>query len=263
MTRPTGDEFERTCSSKVRRYRYTRRQHDNVLAFREEQVVSDSTAIFSDASFWQWLYLRKNDEPLADSVLRLFDSSDTSGSRSPRVDFSFPCDAAASLVVSINPEFEDFNLSLHDGNTDTEHPMGWWDWARWHPHALRWDELQKLENAWRNTLPIAGGTSPAFLLLAQFVGHANSEQDEFAERKSIIREHYRNLSLFSESELTELTDATLVRPSNEDYEWTLDDELGWVFGGEYPCYSLRNRPHFGGSEGRFPFAKWNAIVERL
>jgi hypothetical protein len=36
--------------------------------------------------------------------------------------------------------------------------------------------------------------------------------------------------------------------------WTSDAELGWLFRGEYACYSLRNREHLLGTEGRFPFA---------
>jgi hypothetical protein len=39
-------------------------------------------------------------------------------------------------------------LSLLDRATGTEHPLGWWDDARWHPFALRWEELQALARDW-------------------------------------------------------------------------------------------------------------------
>jgi hypothetical protein len=56
-------------------------------------------------------------------------------------------------------------------------------------------------------------------------------------RKEVLAEHYRHLNLFSSSEVAELSDRTVILPSENDYEWSHDSELGWVFGGEYPCYS--------------------------
>jgi hypothetical protein len=82
-------------------------------------------------------------------------------------------------------------------------------------------------------------------------------------RKEVLAEHYRRLNLFSASEIAELSDRTVILPSEDDYKWSHDRELGWVFGGEYPCYSIRNREHAGGEEGRFPFAEWATIVGRL
>jgi hypothetical protein len=60
-----------------------------------------------------------------------------------------------------------------------------------------------------------------------------------------------------------LVKVTLVNPSEEDYRWQLNAKLGWVFGGEYACYSLRNPEHSGGGEGRFPFDEWNQLIARL
>ena len=83
-------------------------------------------------------------------------------------------------------------------------------------------------------------------------------------RKAVLAEHYRRLSLFSQSEVTALSERTLVLPSEEDdYKWSKDNELGWIFGGAYPCYSIRNREHVDGAEGRFPFAEWATIVAKL
>ena len=78
-----------------------------------------------------------------------------------------------------------------------------------------------------------------------------------------IRDHFKRLRLFSESEIAALANKTLVLPSEDDYRWTEDEELGWVFGGDYPCYSIRNREHSDGSEGLFPFSEWSSVVAQL
>jgi hypothetical protein len=35
-------------------------------------------------------------------------------------------------------------IALVERATGAEHPLGWWDDARWHPFALRWNELERL-----------------------------------------------------------------------------------------------------------------------
>ena len=103
----------------------------------------------------------------------------------------------------------------------------------------------------------------AFLLLALFVGHGVDERGQLSARKDVLAKHYQHLNLFSLSEVAELSDRTVVLPSEDEYKWSQDNELGWVFGGEYPCYSIRNRDHYGGAEGRFPFAEWATVVTQL
>src|SRR5262249_60215676 len=103
----------------------------------------------------------------------------------------------------------------------------------------------------------------AFLLLAFFLGNGADERDQFSERRDAIAIHYEHLQLFTPAEITELVDRTFVLPTEEDYNWSQDNELGWVFGGEYPCYSLRNREHWGGTEGRSLFSDWSMVVAQL
>ncbi len=100
-------------------------------------------------------------------------------------------------------------------------------------------------------------------MLALFVGHGADERDDFAARKANIAKHYERLQLFTPTEIEEMAERTFVIPSEKDYNWSQDDELGWVFGGEYPCYSLRNREHWGGAEGSFPFLDWSMVLAHL
>ncbi len=105
--------------------------------------------------------------------------------------------------------------------------------------------------------------SAAFLLLAIFVGNGFNERACFPERKDTIRHHYEQLHLFTPADIDVLVDQTFVVPSEDDYCWGEDHEFCWVFGGEYPCYSIRNREHSGGFEGLFPYSGWSTMIARL
>ena len=77
------------------------------------------------------------------------------------------------------------------------------------------------------------------------------------------RKLYQTLNLFSPEEMYQLVETTLLKPPSDDYRWTLNNQLGWVFGGEYPCYSLRNPEHTGEDEGRFPVAEFAQLIRML
>lgn len=213
--------------------------------------------------FWKWLYLRAENEPIDDEVLRYFGIARISDREYSQAVVSLPCGTGHRLEVSILPAFTSIDLGLRDLNTDVVAEMGWWDDARWHPHALRWDELVKLHNYWSKFDDLDVHPSAAFLLLALFVGHGIDEQPRYSDRKVLIRKHYDRLQSLPDAEIEQVSEATLILPSEEDYKWTIDDELGWVFGGEYPCYSIRNRDHASGTEGYFPFNEWARIVEQM
>lgn len=174
-----------------------------------------------------------------------------------------PCGIGHLLEVSILPAFSSIDLGLRNTAANTVAEMGWWDDARWHPHALRWEELVKLHAYWRKQADFLLHPCAAFLLIALFVGHGTDEQSRYSHRREVFRQHYGQLQIFDGAEIDEVSNATLILPSEADYKWTIDDELGWVFGGEYPCYSIRNRDHASGSEGYFPFAEWAKIVDQL
>ena len=172
------------------------------------------------------------------------------------------CSNDSSLEIAINPEFVTFNLGLRNLKTGRVAEIGWWD-ARWHPYSLRWSELERVHR-YSLSAPLPQiHPSAAFLLLAVFVGHGVDERDQFSARKSAIAKHYEQLRLFAEAEIVELVENTFRLPSEEDYRWSHDAELGWVFGGEYPCYSIRNKEHSDGAEGRFPFSEWSKLMAQL
>lgn len=154
---------------------------------------------------------------------------------------------------------DDFDLSMNLSLVDqskTSYELGWWDEIRWHPFALRWEELEARERLWRRRPTLAlGCPAGAFLLLARFVGTEGKKPPR--ERLDKVRAAFRELG-FGPAALRRLVPGSVPLVEDEAYRWTDDPELGWVFGGDYPCYSLRNREHQqDGADGRFPFARFS------
>jgi hypothetical protein len=224
--------------------------------------MADASDILGYRAFWRF-YVRASDEPLGEEILRQFGRNIINGREYPQAVIALPCGSEFSLELTISPDLGSVNLGLHNAQMNRVAEMGWWDDARWHPHALRWSELKRLHQYWLSDSLGHIHPSAAFLLLGLFVGHGADERGDFEARKETIAEHYEQLQLFTPTEIAELVERTFVLPSEEDYTWSEDDELGWVFGGEYPCYSIRNREHCGGTEGRFPFSDWSMVVAHL
>ena len=224
-------------------------------------VMSDSLDFLRTPQFWRFYF--RLDELLDEQIVKLFGTTAINDQPHAESVIALRCGESCFLELTITPALAMLNLGLRNIRTGDCSDMGWWDDARWHPFALRWSELERLSRYWliepiENVPP-----SAAVLLLAPFVGHGFDERVDVAARKEALAEHFRRLNLFSTGEVVELSDRSVILPSEDDYNWSRDGELGWVFGGEYPCYSLRNRAHAGGEEGRFPFAEWSAIVAEL
>lgn len=224
-----------------------------------------------------WLYYAHTTDKLAAEVCGLFPLEDP-------LSIALPCGADAQLEISVRADFFDLTLSFFPAAGDKPIQLAWWDDARWHPFALRWAELQALHEYWLDC-DMPCHPSAAFLLLAMFVGHGEAEADQFKERQATLRHHLQSLPLpakpvpqlslfarenekqepqsFSKKELKTLTDAFFRRPTDEEYNWRAHAKLGWVFTGDYECYSLRNEAHSGGEEGLFPFEQWRFAMLEL
>jgi hypothetical protein len=224
--------------------------------------MSGSLAFLRLPQFWRF-YVRPHDHRLDADALNLFGTTPINRRPDAEAVVSLRCGPDHLLDLKITPAPAMANLGLRNARTNASAEMGWWDDFRWHPYALRWSELERLHRSWLGGPPDAVPPGAAFLLLARFVGIGVDERDVMPARQAVLAEHYRNLDLFTPGEAAELSEHTVVPPSEIDYRWSQDGELGWVFGGEYPCYSLRNREHAGGVEGLFPFAEWATIVAEL
>ena len=165
-----------------------------------------------------------------------------------------------SIEVSLGLDFWSVYLSLVHTQRGRS-ILGWWDEIRCHPYALRWEELERLVRYWREHSHVfPGGPEVALLLLARFVGNGIASNEDFESRKLRLREAYITLRIFTDEEIARLVDSSMFLPLEKDYGWTLDEKLGWSFGGEYPCYSLRNEAHAGSNEGSFPFDEFDSFM---
>lgn len=174
--------------------------------------------------------------------------------------FSFPWNDRLELRLQAGAEGS--SLSLVERGAAREHSLGWWDEVRWHPFALRWSELEMLVRRW-DAQPDATLPEPfPLLLLARYVGFGVDDSAERRIANDRVVNAYRRLG-FSAEEVATLAQHTIPEVTEDDYRWTRDAELGWVFGGEYPCYSLRNRAHSDGAEGAFPFEEFRQCFSDL
>lgn len=173
-------------------------------------------------------------------------------------DVTIGCGARHSLRVRYT--FDPWRMELTLIASDTsEHILGWWDDARWHPYALRWEELTAIHHYQQES----GGVllpEASLLLLAPFVGTGTHELGLLPARQALIAEALRSIGISDEAEALSLSQEVLQPPSDDDYAWAFDPELGWTFGGTYPCYSLRNAAHCGDSEPRFPFRQSSELL---
>ncbi len=223
--------------------------------------MADSRDLLRSTSFWLYYHLGRGIDTV---TLQQFVPVESSGEGYSSFSIHCPCPYPFAMYVEVLFDFYTINLSLLDRQKFKHCELGWWDDARWHPFALRWEELERLVAYWGRH-PDSSIASPTerLLLLARFVGHGADESADVAARRERVAAAYRGLALFSPSEIEELVAGTIVLPTEDDYRWTKHDELGWVFSGEYPCYSIRNAEHAGGQEGRFPFRQFACMMEAV
>jgi hypothetical protein len=219
--------------------------------------------LLATKEFW-FFYQLGEDYALDEGMVKKLTTLNRETGETDPVAIQFKCPLRFSIELEICLDFYVINLMLVNGRSNKRSELGWWDEARWHPFALRWNELQGLLRYWKahpSHCPV--GTSAALLLLARFVGNAVNDINKFPARKKLVAAAYSDLGLFTRAEVKELVEGTLVDSTEDDYRWTKKTELGWVFGGEYACYSIRNAEHSDGSEGRFPFADWNRLMTKI
>lgn len=220
--------------------------------------MSRVPAPFGDVDFWRWYHALddwQEHELPAELRPALPNLSAQEDSRSASVWFHIG--DGTTLVLDLSLEFWHLNLALEtpDGSSSE---LGWWDEARWHPFALRWEEVQALVRVAGHEL----GDDVALCLLAPFVGTDTSAPDQLEQVRNSVKGALDRLGI-DEQTATRLAESAVRPVAGEEYQWTRHPELGWVFGGEYPCYSLRNQAHAGGAEGQFPFAAMAKLRHEL
>lgn len=216
--------------------------------------------LLGSREFWFFYHPNEEDYRLDDSFVSRYAEPSREGEGFDPLVIRFDCGKRFALDIEVELDYYTINLLLADQEADVLHQLGWWDEARWHPFALRWEELESLLLYWGDDPQRSPGPDASLLLLASFVGTGVDQVDLLRERRAKVATAYHRLGLFTSDEVDELISATLFKPPDDDYRWSRDSELGWVFSGSYPCYSIRNREHAGGEEGQFPFAELEQLL---
>jgi hypothetical protein len=222
--------------------------------------MDDLQSLLATKEFW-FYYQGSGVDQLDAGLVQRFAPKKPGGEYDP-LTIRLECASPYAIEIEVTLDYYTVNLSLT--KQDKSFELGWWDDARWHPFALRWQEVGKLMRYWAaHPTPSSVAPATALLLLARFVGNGVDEGDALRARRKRVAVAYRQLGIFSISEIKRLLKNTLLRPSEDDYRWRRHRTLGWVFGGEYPCYSIRNEEHADGGEGRFPFVEWKRVLARI
>ena len=129
--------------------------------------MPEVSAILRHKTFWPF-YVRATEDPLKGDILTHFDPSPDD--EHEYLDVILPCGSEYALSLSISPDWYHIELGLESPQFDTPGEMGWWDEARWHPFAIRWNELLRLHQYWKDCSTLTIHPSSAFILVAVFVG---------------------------------------------------------------------------------------------
>jgi len=170
------------------------------------------------------------------------------------------------LRVWIDGSVEDVQLELLDPSGSEPVQLGWWDYAHWHPHALRWTEVDLVGRWVALTQPELRHPGLPVLLLSRFAPIIDAADAEVAE--PLLAAALRSIPA-----LPALLPATAVglpdHPISEAYldaNDLRDTGVAWRTGagtGPYPAtlgddaglYSLRHPEN-----DKFPFTMLAALV---
>jgi hypothetical protein len=179
-------------------------------------VLRLSNPIFQQKEFWtDYFFLSQANEGLFESA-----------------EISLPLPDRHSLLIRFTPALQMISLGLMLPSGDITE-IGWDDQAHFHPHALRWEELETIVNyAVRSTESLFVSELP-FLLLYRFSPITQSEVGFALPRIERVLKGIAFLRDYEIGELTKLSDC-----ADRDVQWELSsDGLWYVYGAD--AYSLR------------------------
>ncbi|BBH71749.1 hypothetical protein ACTI_84340 [Actinoplanes sp. OR16] len=157
-----------------------------------------------------------------------------------------------ALVLDIDLELTSVELGLRTPDNDEILELGWDDQAHWHPHALRWAELDLIGRAAAVIDPGLRHPGPVLALASRFV--ALGPDDDLDAITPLMDAAYDVPWPTTRDWLdrADFRDQATTWRQDEAGNWTVDQDDAQK--PERALYSLR-RP--GGS---FPFAAWRRLL---
>jgi len=139
--------------------------------------------------------------------------------------------------------------------------MGWWNLENWHPYALSPEELDLLLSYWEKQGGKWTNRHLAHALLHDFVGLDSEEATADYAAKTFEAFNELRIKGFAKVEQKPIA---IFYYEDSEYHWRYNRKLGWLFeSDQYACYSIRNKAHSKGEEGRFPFEDWNYLMKQI
>ena len=191
------------------------------------------------------------------------DADDDEGDDSS-FDVAFEVGAGHHVVLSIDVWTDSYSLGVTVPGADEPAELGWDDLAHWHPHALRWSELDLIVRAITARNPGQWPPGAALALLCRFA--AVFDDDDVDGAVAAVDEAYAALR-------PEHWDGYWPRAADwldladfrgEDVRWQSDDAGNrWVSERDAdaePFYSTRVAPDQGADDG-FPHAQLRAVLD--
>lgn len=171
---------------------------------------------------------------------------------------AFPVGADYTLFLSFDPALSYFGLDLkYPGNAEPTQ-IAWDDQAHWHPHVLRWEELDLICRCVSLTEPTLPHPGLPLVLLHRFAPVCLGDRVDVIH--PMILEAYRTVGAFTEDRITEMVHRYDRR--QDEFVWRRSDSHGWypdqddAVGQRGPVYSLRHPEN-----PEFPFAALNALFD--
>lgn len=161
------------------------------------------------------------------------------------------------LRLSLDEGLDSFELDFVAPGRDAVN-IAWDDQAHWHPHVLRWEELETIGRAIAIRDPELSHPGHVVLLLHRFAPICRG--DDLGAVVSTLEAAWKQLGLFTEGEITNWIERIDARAAG--FRWRRRRSLGWVIeqgrtvDSAKELYSLRR-----GGKGPFPFADWNRMIE--
>ena len=167
----------------------------------------------------------------------------------------FPVGPQYALVLNLDEFLGYFGLNLKHPNTSEPVEIAWDDQAHWHPHVLRWEELDLVCRCIALDDPTLPHPGLPLALLHRFAPVTLDDNDDVVH--PLITEAYRTLEVFSEPQITEMIYRYDRRQSG--FGWYYTDPQGWLpetreGDGRSGFYSLREPQNT-----EFPFDGLNAL----
>ena len=139
------------------------------------------------------------------------------------IQFDIPIAGRYFLVLTASTGLHDFNLSLREPD-GKETQLGWDDQAHWHPHSLRWEEVDTFCRCIALREPLLPHPGIPLLLLARFAPVSHGEDP--GTILPLIESAWRSIGVDKPKKIRNLVDHFDRRHAG--FTWQQVDGLGWT-----------------------------------